>query len=130
MDLLRAGIASAVRDVARGRADPEQARLVGARPLAAWVDVWQGLTRLQDETERFALDKRQAIVAGWGCSAAGRAVRDTDDNPMFGPSAQPSCPGLTRASTSAPWVRRDGRVKPGHDVEIERIALSMPWNEL
>jgi DNA polymerase-3 subunit delta' len=66
MDLLRAGIASAVRDVVRGRADPEQLRLVALRPLDAWGDVWHGLTRLQDETERFALDKRQAIVAGLG----------------------------------------------------------------
>jgi DNA polymerase-3 subunit delta' len=66
MDLLRTGIASAVRDVVRGRADPEQSRLVALRPLDAWGDVWHALTRLQDETERFALDKRQAIVAGLG----------------------------------------------------------------
>ena len=31
-----------------------------------WGELWQDLTRLQDETERFALDKRQAIVAGIG----------------------------------------------------------------
>ena len=30
MDLLRAGVAAAVRDAVRGRADPEQQRLVGA----------------------------------------------------------------------------------------------------
>ena len=66
MDLLRAGIASAVRDVVCARADPEQSRLVALRPLDAWSDVWHALTRLQDETERFALDKRQAIVAGLG----------------------------------------------------------------
>jgi DNA polymerase-3 subunit delta' len=66
MDLLRAGVAVAVRDVVRGRADPEQSRLVALRPLDAWGDVWHALTRLQDETERFALDKRQAIVAGLG----------------------------------------------------------------
>jgi DNA polymerase-3 subunit delta' len=66
MDLLRAAIAAAVRDVVRGRADPEQSRLVALRPLDAWGDVWHALTRLQDETERFALDKRQAIVAGLG----------------------------------------------------------------
>ena len=66
MDLLRAGIAAAVRDVVRGRADEEQSRLVALRPLDAWGDVWHALTRLQDETERFALDKRQAIVAGLG----------------------------------------------------------------
>lgn len=66
MDLMRAGLASAVRDSVRGRADPDQQRLVALRPLDAWGDLWQGLTRLQDETERFALDKRQAIVAGIG----------------------------------------------------------------
>ena len=66
MDLMRAGVAAAVRDSVRGRADPEQARLVALRPLDAWGELWQGLTRLQDETERFALDKRQAIVAGVG----------------------------------------------------------------
>ena len=64
MDLLRAAIASAVRDAARGRADPEQARLAALRPLDAWGDVWHALGRLQDETERFALDRRQAILTG------------------------------------------------------------------
>jgi len=63
MDLTRAALAAAVRAAARGRADPDQARLVGARPLAAWVDVWQGLSHLQYETEAFHLDKRQAILA-------------------------------------------------------------------
>ena len=66
MDLLRAGLAAAVRDSVRGQADPEQSRLVALRPLDAWGDVWHALTRLQVETERFALDKRQAIVAGLG----------------------------------------------------------------
>ncbi|WP_428483547.1 DNA polymerase III subunit delta' [Rhodopila sp.] len=66
MDLMRAGLAAAVRESVRGRADPEQQRLVALRPLDAWGDLWHGLTRLQDETERFALDKRQAIVAGIG----------------------------------------------------------------
>jgi DNA polymerase III subunit delta' len=66
MDLVRAGVAAAVRDSVRGRADPEQERLVGLRSLDAWGEVWQGLTRLQDETERFSGDKRQAIVAGIG----------------------------------------------------------------
>jgi DNA polymerase-3 subunit delta' len=65
-DLLRAGIAAAVRDVAKGQGDEEQSRLVALHPLDAWGDVWQALTRLQDETERFNLDKRQAIVAGLG----------------------------------------------------------------
>ena len=57
---------AAVRDVVRGRADEEQSRLIALRPLDAWGDVWHALTRLQDETERFALDKRQAIVASLG----------------------------------------------------------------
>ncbi len=69
MDLLRSAVAAAVRDAARGRADPEQARLIGARPLDDWVDVWQGLCRLQDETEAVYLDKRQAIVTGLGLLA-------------------------------------------------------------
>ncbi len=32
MDLLRAAVAGAVRDAARGRPDPDQARMIGARP--------------------------------------------------------------------------------------------------
>ncbi|MCW3473816.1 DNA polymerase III subunit delta' [Limobrevibacterium gyesilva] len=69
MDLLRAAVAAAVRDAARGRTDPDQARMLGARPLDAWVDVWHALTRLQDETENAYLDKRQAIVTGLGLLA-------------------------------------------------------------
>ena len=64
MDLLRDGISTAVREAARGRGDPAQQRLAATRPLAAWGDLWQALTRLQDETERFNLDKRHAIVSG------------------------------------------------------------------
>jgi DNA polymerase-3 subunit delta' len=66
MDLVRAGIAASVRDSVRGRADHDQQRLIALRPLDAWGDLWAGLTKLQDETERYALDKRQAIVAGIG----------------------------------------------------------------
>jgi DNA polymerase III subunit delta' len=66
MELLRASIASALRETTRGRGDPEQVRLAALRPLDAWGDVWHALTRLQDETERLALDRRQAIVAGLG----------------------------------------------------------------
>jgi DNA polymerase-3 subunit delta' len=69
MDLLRAGLSAAVRDAARGRTDHDQARLLGTRPLDAWVDVWHALTRLQDETEGARLDKRQALVAGFGLLA-------------------------------------------------------------
>ncbi|MDR3529863.1 MAG: hypothetical protein P4L90_04780 [Rhodopila sp.] len=50
----------------RGRTNPDQERLVALRPLDASGELWHGLTKLQDETERFALDKRQAIVAGIG----------------------------------------------------------------
>ncbi len=64
MDLLRATIAGAVRAAARGRADPDQARLAALRPLDAWGDVWHALGQLQEETERFALDRRQAILTG------------------------------------------------------------------
>jgi len=66
MDLLCAGVASAVRETVRGRGDPEQQRLTALRPLDAWAELWQGLTQLRDDTERYALDKSQAIVAGLG----------------------------------------------------------------
>jgi DNA polymerase III subunit delta' len=62
-DQLITGIAAMVRDTVHGRADPEQQRLAALLPLEAWGEVWQGLLRLQDETERFALDKRQALVS-------------------------------------------------------------------
>jgi DNA polymerase-3 subunit delta' len=56
-------IGALVRDSVRGRADPEQQRLAALLPLEAWGELWQGLLRLRDETERFALDKRQALVS-------------------------------------------------------------------
>jgi DNA polymerase-3 subunit delta' len=62
-DQLMTGISALVRDTVRGRADPEQQRLAALLPLEAWGEVWQGLLRLRDETERFALDKRQALVS-------------------------------------------------------------------
>ena len=62
MELLRGAVAQAVRDTARGRPDPDQAALIGARPLDAWVDIWQALGRVQDETEGLFLDKRQAVA--------------------------------------------------------------------
>jgi DNA polymerase-3 subunit delta' len=61
MELLQAGLAHAVRDSARGVG---QGALPSPRPLAEWGEVWHALGRLQDETERFNLDKRTAIVAG------------------------------------------------------------------
>ncbi len=63
MGLLRDAIGAAVRNVARGQADAGQQRLAGMRPLAEWGDLWHALTRLQDDTERFNLDKRHAIVS-------------------------------------------------------------------
>jgi DNA polymerase III subunit delta' len=71
MDLLRSGIAASVREAVRGRADPDQQRLMTFRSHDAWSVLWQDLTRLQDETERFALDKRQAIVASVGLLTGG-----------------------------------------------------------
>jgi len=62
MDFLCAALAAAIREAARGRADPDQERLAALLPLPAWSDLWQTLGRLRDETERFALDKRQALV--------------------------------------------------------------------
>ena len=69
LDLLRATLSAAVRAAARGRADPEQARLAALHPLDAWGDVWHALGRLQDETEWFALDKRHAILAAFAMLA-------------------------------------------------------------
>ncbi len=50
---------------AAGRTRPGAA--AGPRRLDAWVDVWHALTRLQRETEALHLDKRQALVSGFGC---------------------------------------------------------------
>ncbi len=65
MGMLRTALAAAVRADARSN----EPGLIGAAPLAARVDVWQGLCRLQDETEAFHLDRRQAIVNGLGLLA-------------------------------------------------------------
>jgi DNA polymerase-3 subunit delta' len=64
MDLLRQAIGSAVRQGARGAPDSHQARLLQLRSIESWGGVWQALTQIQDETERFALDRRQAVLAG------------------------------------------------------------------
>ena len=64
MELLLEAIAAAVRAGARGRADPDQLRLLEIRPLDAWGEVWHALCGLADETERFNLDRRQAVVSG------------------------------------------------------------------
>jgi len=65
MDLLRARLADAVRGAARGH-NSLGSRLATVRPLEAWVDVWQALTQLQSDTERFNMDKRQAVLNGLG----------------------------------------------------------------
>ncbi len=64
MDLLRQSIGQAVRQGARGTPDSHQARLLSLRSLESWGAVWQALTEIQTETERFALDRRQAVLAG------------------------------------------------------------------
>jgi DNA polymerase-3 subunit delta' len=62
--LLLAAIAGAVSARLRGLADPLQARIADVRAPAAWGEIWSALTRLHDETGRFNLDRRQAVVAG------------------------------------------------------------------
>lgn len=58
MDLLGEGVADAVRAAARtGAHGPD------GRPLAEWVEVWQAILRLRDETDRFNLDKRHAVAS-------------------------------------------------------------------
>jgi DNA polymerase-3 subunit delta' len=64
MDLLRQAIGKLVRQGARGAPDSHQARLLALRSIEGWGRVWQALTQIQDETERFALDRRQAVLAG------------------------------------------------------------------
>ncbi len=64
MDLLRGAISGAVRASVRGGADPAQARLASLRPAQAWAELWDALTRMQADTDRLNLDKRQAVVAG------------------------------------------------------------------
>ncbi len=61
---LRAALAAAVRAAARGRADPDQSRLLASRPLAAWGEVWQGLREIEEETLGLALDRRSALLEG------------------------------------------------------------------
>ena len=58
MDLLGEGVADRVRAAARDGADR-----AGRLPLAEWVEVWQAILRLRDETERFNLDKRHAVAS-------------------------------------------------------------------
>jgi DNA polymerase-3 subunit delta' len=64
LELTRSAIAAALGHTLRGTAEPAQIKLAALRPLAEWCDVWHALGRLHDETERFYLDKRQAVVSG------------------------------------------------------------------
>jgi len=64
MDMLRQAVSLTVRQGARGMPDADQARLLASRSLEGWGGVWQALTQIQDETERLALDRRQAVLAG------------------------------------------------------------------
>jgi DNA polymerase-3 subunit delta' len=66
MEVLRTAIATALCETVRGTADATQARLIATHPIEAWPEMWHALTKLQDETERYNLDQRQAIVAGIG----------------------------------------------------------------
>jgi DNA polymerase-3 subunit delta' len=64
MDLLRAKLADAVRQTVRGGGAALQRRIAAVRTPEAWVAIWQALGRLQDDTVRFNLDKRQALIQG------------------------------------------------------------------
>ena len=50
--------------------DAVQARMLGTRGLDAWIDVWHGLGVLRRQTEGLHLDKRQALISGFGMLAA------------------------------------------------------------
>ncbi|HWT09620.1 MAG TPA: DNA polymerase III subunit delta' [Roseomonas sp.] len=59
--LLRAAIATALRDAARGK--PATAWL-DRHPLAVWAGLWDRLGTLADDTERLNLDRKQAVLTG------------------------------------------------------------------
>jgi DNA polymerase III subunit delta' len=67
MDMLRQAVSAEVRQGAR---DGGAGAGPAPRSLGRWGEVWQGLTRLQEETERFSLDRRQAVLAGLSLMAA------------------------------------------------------------
>ena len=73
MELLRAALARTVRQAARDQPDATSRVMLAQLSLDAWSDVWHALTRLQDETERLNLDKRQAIVSAIALLNGGRA---------------------------------------------------------
>jgi len=57
--LLLRGLSQAVRDAARGG---PVAPWLGDRPLAAWVEAAEAVSKLVRETERLSLDRRQAVL--------------------------------------------------------------------
>jgi len=57
--LLLRGLSHAVREAARGG---PAAPWLGDRPLAAWVEAAEAVSRLVQETERLSLDRRQAVL--------------------------------------------------------------------
>jgi DNA polymerase-3 subunit delta' len=59
--LLRAAIAGALREAARGRAAPPW---LARHPLAVWAGLWDRLGDLADDTERLNLDRKQAVLTG------------------------------------------------------------------
>ncbi len=59
MTLLSDALSDRVRRAARGAPD----RLTGLRPLSGWVETWQSLNHIHDETERLNLDRRQALLS-------------------------------------------------------------------
>jgi DNA polymerase-3 subunit delta' len=79
MEVLRTAIATALCETVRGTADATQARLIATHPIEAWPEMWHALTKLQDETERYNLDQRQAIVAGIGLLCETNLLRHDAD---------------------------------------------------
>ena len=61
--LLRRAIAAGVRESGRGG---NAAPWIAGRSLADWSTLWDKLGRLADETERFNLDRKQAVLTGLG----------------------------------------------------------------
>ncbi len=58
LSLLGGGISEVLRAASRGG--------TALRPGIDWFSAWQEIRRTQDETERFNLDKRQALIASLG----------------------------------------------------------------
>jgi DNA polymerase-3 subunit delta' len=63
IDLLRRGLATAIRATAAGTQNQIGQNLATLRPLDAWSETWHTLGRLRDDTEHAYLDKRQAVIS-------------------------------------------------------------------